>query len=506
MKTILRIRIILSHSEPPIWREVEVPADLPLGKLHGVIQQAMGWSDEHIYMFNRGRARYVAHPQAPWPGREKDREAWDYTVQEVYGSRGRLLRYTYDMGDNWEHELWNEGAFAAKPGVAYPRLVGGARACPPEDFGGIFSYRVFLDEGPENFGPWGEWLEDFDPEAFDPSPRALREARVYVDEGEAPAIELKTFDEGARQMLGELAVKVDELLEGVESPFREELRHALEDYILADDATSPRADEALIRALDELPEMESFLLALVEHFDALRARDSAAPLFVTGLLGKRESRRALELFKAILVAASDKEMEKVNAILQALRFMGEKGGRAIQDVLDELEPLNRLQALSILVKLRVEDPRILPYLARDIEERTPRAEAAAEVLSEVKDPRVVEVLDRALTDQLEYFAANEASLDRDKRKTEGEFALFLCNRLFDAGGEVGDERNDALDRIERILITAAPRRKSLPSLLGSFPVEEPFKAKEKPGRNDPCWCESGKKYKKCHMREDEMKS
>ena len=23
------------------------------------------------------------------------------------------------------------------------------------------------------------------------------------------------------------------------------------------------------------------------------------------------------------------------------------------------------------------------------------------------------------------------------------------------------------------------------------------------GRNDPCWCESGKKYKKCHLRSDE---
>ncbi|HET90160.1 MAG TPA: hypothetical protein ENN99_05395 [Chloroflexi bacterium] len=25
---------------------------------------------------------------------------------------------------------------------------------------------------------------------------------------------------------------------------------------------------------------------------------------------------------------------------------------------------------------------------------------------------------------------------------------------------------------------------------------------ELPGRNDPCWCDSGKKYKHCHMRED----
>ena len=27
--------------------------------------------------------------------------------------------------------------------------------------------------------------------------------------------------------------------------------------------------------------------------------------------------------------------------------------------------------------------------------------------------------------------------------------------------------------------------------------------KPKPGRNDPCWCGSNKKYKKCHLAEDE---
>ena len=25
------------------------------------------------------------------------------------------------------------------------------------------------------------------------------------------------------------------------------------------------------------------------------------------------------------------------------------------------------------------------------------------------------------------------------------------------------------------------------------------------GRNDPCWCGSGKKYKKCHLKSDEVK-
>jgi len=29
---------------------------------------------------------------------------------------------------------------------------------------------------------------------------------------------------------------------------------------------------------------------------------------------------------------------------------------------------------------------------------------------------------------------------------------------------------------------------------------------EKPERNDPCWCGSGKKYKKCHLPEDDRKT
>lgn len=37
--------------------------------------------------------------------------------------------------------------------------------------------------------------------------------------------------------------------------------------------------------------------------------------------------------------------------------------------------------------------------------------------------------------------------------------------------------------------------------------KQPVRAKSKPGRNDPCWCGSGKKYKACHMlkdKEDEL--
>jgi hypothetical protein len=32
---------------------------------------------------------------------------------------------------------------------------------------------------------------------------------------------------------------------------------------------------------------------------------------------------------------------------------------------------------------------------------------------------------------------------------------------------------------------------------------EPARRTARPGRNDPCWCGSGDKYKKCHLRTDE---
>jgi preprotein translocase subunit SecA len=35
------------------------------------------------------------------------------------------------------------------------------------------------------------------------------------------------------------------------------------------------------------------------------------------------------------------------------------------------------------------------------------------------------------------------------------------------------------------------------------PKAAPVRKKYRPGRNDPCWCGSGKKYKNCHLSKDE---
>jgi Plasmid pRiA4b ORF-3-like protein len=57
----------------------------------------------------------------------------------------KKLTYLYDFGDGWEHSVRIERISDAIPGIAYPRLVEAAGRCPPEDVGGPWGYRQFLD-------------------------------------------------------------------------------------------------------------------------------------------------------------------------------------------------------------------------------------------------------------------------------------------------------------------------------------------------------------------------
>jgi hypothetical protein len=57
----LRLKISLEDWEPAIWRRVEVDKDLTFEELHRVIQEAMGWDDDHLHEF-RAAGRVVSMP------------------------------------------------------------------------------------------------------------------------------------------------------------------------------------------------------------------------------------------------------------------------------------------------------------------------------------------------------------------------------------------------------------------------------------------------------------
>lgn len=165
---IYRIKVTLRHIAPAIWRRIEVPADIKLGKLHHVLQMAMGWTDSHLHGFRIGRVSYgVPNPDFPDDTQNERNVRLDQIADE-----SDTIIYDYDFGDGWEHDLKIEKILPPEPGAHYPRCLKGKRACPPDDCGGPWGYEhlleVLRDPKHEEHEEMREWIGgDFDPEVFD---------------------------------------------------------------------------------------------------------------------------------------------------------------------------------------------------------------------------------------------------------------------------------------------------------------------------------------------------
>jgi hypothetical protein len=130
--------IRLAEIEPPIWRRVAVPGSCSLHALHGIIQAAMGWQDYHLYRFEVHGEQYEDPNPDDRGATIPDPRA--FALDQLDLTLHSRLQYTYDFGDDWLHELTVEGVAPLPAGFLLPCCLGGARACPPEDCGGVFGY------------------------------------------------------------------------------------------------------------------------------------------------------------------------------------------------------------------------------------------------------------------------------------------------------------------------------------------------------------------------------
>lgn len=166
---IYQLKIQLRTVRPPVWRRVLVPADITLGELHDVLQIAMGWTNSHLHEFEVDGARYGV-PDPDWGMEEVLHESRVKLAQVA--AEGTRLRYGYDFGDGWEHEVTVEKVLSPEAGTRYPRCVAGRRACPPEDVGGPGGYEDFLaalnDPSHDQHEHFRHWIGgSFDPADFD---------------------------------------------------------------------------------------------------------------------------------------------------------------------------------------------------------------------------------------------------------------------------------------------------------------------------------------------------
>ena len=185
-KGVHQFLIVLSGSDPLVWRRIQVPETYSFWDLHVAIQDAMGWLDYHLHEFRlvdgEGAVVSIGIPTGEESDERPVLQGADVPIAD-YFERGEWhappALYAYDFGDDWEHALVHEGMQMAQASATYPRCLGGARRCPPEDCGGLHGYLEFLraiaDPKHPEHQSMKEWAGPFDPDQFNP-------ARVKFDD------------------------------------------------------------------------------------------------------------------------------------------------------------------------------------------------------------------------------------------------------------------------------------------------------------------------------------
>jgi tetratricopeptide (TPR) repeat protein len=166
---VYEMKASIKGAKPAIWRRFRVSGNITFYKLHRVLQEVMGWSNYHLYEFRFGEL-LLGEPD-PEFGREI-RSARRVKLNEILTREMAKFIYIYDFGDGWEHEVTVERILSTNDKLRHPVCVGGERACPPEDCGGIGGYSDLLktihNPAHEQYEEMMEWLGgEFDPKRFD---------------------------------------------------------------------------------------------------------------------------------------------------------------------------------------------------------------------------------------------------------------------------------------------------------------------------------------------------
>lgn len=230
------------------------------------------------------------------------------------------------------------------------------------------------------------------------------------------------------------------------------------------------------------------LQAALSETDAVRRYQAASLLVELG-----DASGAAELAAALL---SDEEELYGFEIVDDLVQLGERAFEPLLEALQRAAPERRFVVMEALVALRVRDDRLRDLLIRALETDG----FVASLLAEYGDdgPPVVEALARELSRRLDLLAGDpdddrvrdEADELAESLRDLGALAPSLEDRVAAALGSTRGTRPLALDDDDDRGAWDAP-------------AAVPVRAVVRPGRNEPCWCGSNKKYKKCHLEADE---
>ena len=170
---VYQLKISLAGAKPPIWRRVLVDSTIMFRDLHRTIQVAMGWQAYHLHHFQLDSGVLVGDPSEDMDGMMNYVNEAVVPVSAMLMKEGSRVRYEYDFGDGWEHDIRLEKILPGADDDHLPQCSKAVRQCPPEDIGGLPGYYHFLDAMRDPAHPDHvdivEWMggEPFDPDAVD---------------------------------------------------------------------------------------------------------------------------------------------------------------------------------------------------------------------------------------------------------------------------------------------------------------------------------------------------
>lgn len=146
MFDIIQLKITLQGTTPPIWRRVLVEKTTTFFELHHIIQISMGWQNSHLYEFEINGFRIAeANEDLDLELEDKTENASTAILESVISRTKEKIKYTYDFGDSWEHQILLEKFLTRDEKIKYPICIDGKLNCPPEDCGGIRGFYGMLN-------------------------------------------------------------------------------------------------------------------------------------------------------------------------------------------------------------------------------------------------------------------------------------------------------------------------------------------------------------------------
>ena len=142
-----QLKVTIMGSEPSIWRRIIVPAGITFSQFSMILNEAMGWSGEHLFEFEFKKAHMqtsiLENVEEMDYGMEDCVEASKTYIRE-YLEEYKGFTYVYDFGDDWRHQVKVEKIIEDYE-YNYPIVLEYQENCPIEDCGGIFGYYDYLE-------------------------------------------------------------------------------------------------------------------------------------------------------------------------------------------------------------------------------------------------------------------------------------------------------------------------------------------------------------------------